>query len=57
MDGQRQNNVNSNFVSLTICYLYPEILKTLSNFTLSEIINYFIEAVAADEITATTSMK
>ena len=44
MDVQRQNQIKSNFFGLELCYLHPEIEKTLSNSTLSESIRYFINS-------------
>ena len=49
MDDQRHNQVKIKFFALILYYLHPEIAKTLSKFTMSEIINYFIEVVAIDE--------
>ena len=48
MDGQGQNRINNNFVTLKLYHLHPEIATMLTNFTMSEITNYFIEVVAED---------
>ena len=49
MHDQRHNQIKDNFVTLKLRYLHSEIAKRLSNFTISEIINYFIQIASADD--------
>ena len=48
MHGQRHNQIKDNIVALTLRYLRSEIAKILSNFTMSEMINYFIQIASED---------
>ena len=49
MHFQRHNQIKGNFVALKLHYLRSEKAKMLSNFTILEIINYFIQIASSDD--------